>query len=480
MAAVLKKDLDAKEETRSDCEWRQKIQELHRHIDEVVHAFISDQTRELDAASAELSQRMDRIVVQEKRLDDLSHSISRFVEAETKHLAEIGHHMPSDREQKAEDSLMKGEEDPTVLQRIERLWQKATKTFELAKVAKEQEHAAALEEQRRCLLEQASQVELENQHQLSKRDVEIKSLREELEALRKEDVQKEDGKAVLVQEVQVLQEALSNSRKESELMATQLEQLQAAHNRLDYQWNAEREELLRTRDAAQSRLTSLQRSLDEAMTRSDDLEMTCIQRGEKLEQMRTMMDEQELEMSQKIERVQQYVKERQASALAAEKKQQDAEKMAERWQNEVRRCQAEKERLSSLVMELEGRHTGQTEQWQSVVERHRREVNALEDALRKQEFEMKEANTELLSKRDEEHHAKVVLEKQREKERSIALLKKKEQEVHIKDQQLRAAKQRVQELESGLQATPTGGGPSGLEPREARGETSLPPLLSAR
>eukprot|EP00434_Breviolum_minutum_P025346 symbB.v1.2.022396.t1/scaffold1985.1/size93608/5 len=299
------------------------------------------------------------------------------------------------------------------------------------------------------------------------------------QALHGEHADREDVKAALSRELQVLNHELSKSQKECERMAVDLEEAQAAQQRLDYQWSAEREELLRTRDAAQTQLSSLQRSLDEATEKSAKLEVKCAQRAEKLEQMRTMMDEQELEMSQKIERVQQYVKERQAAAVVAEKKQQDAEKMAERWQNEVRRCQVEKERLSSLVMELEGRQTGQVEQWQGAVERHRKEVNALEDALKKQECEMKEANSELLSKRDEEYQAKVALEKQREKERSIALLKKKEQEVHIKDQQLRAAKQRIQELESELRVVSDVSAEK--RPKEVRGgDASLPPLLSAR
>merc|ERR1711948_183895 len=61
---------------------------------------------------------------------------------------------------------------------------------------------------------------------------------------------------------------------------------------------------------------------------------------------------------------------------------------------------------------------------------------------------------ELLQQRDDEYQAKVSLEKQREKDRSIALLKKKEQELQIKDQQLQAAKKRVQELETGCGAMP--------------------------
>ncbi|CAE7365364.1 unnamed protein product [Symbiodinium natans] len=180
--------------------------------------------------------------------------------------------------------------------------------------------------------------------------------------------------------------------------------------------------------------------------------------------------------------VQQYVKERQATALMAEKKQQDAEKMAERWQIEVRRCQAEKDRLAAAVLDMEGRQSGQAQQMQGAVDQHRRQVSALEDALRRKEDQMREQNMELMSRRDEEYQAKVALEKQREKERSIALLKKKEQEVHIKEQQLRAAKQRIQDLESELRSTTTSAGSEKQRPTCNRGDGSaLPPLpLSAR
>merc|ERR1712150_337721 len=70
-------------------------------------------------------------------------------------------------------------------------------------------------------------------------------------------------------------------------------------------------------------------------------------------------------------------------------------------------------------------------------------------ALRAKEEEMRSANLELLQKRDEEYQAKVAHERQREKERSISALRRKEQELQIKDQQLKAAQQRLQELDGG-------------------------------
>merc|ERR1712217_602760 len=165
----------------------------------------------------------------------------------------------------------------------------------------------------------------------------------------------------------------------------------------------------------------------------------------------------EHEMTTKIDRVQQYVKERQTGALHAEKKQQDAERMAERWQSEVRRLQAEKDRLAKLVLDLEGSKSGQATEFHAVFEKHQQEVSSLREALRRKEEEMRGANLELLQQRDEEYQAKVSLEKQREKDRSIALLRKKEQEVHIKDQQLKAARQKIQELETGTKGSALNG-----------------------
>ncbi|CAK0860258.1 unnamed protein product [Prorocentrum cordatum] len=100
---------------------------------------------------------------------------------------------------------------------------------------------------------------------------------------------------------------------------------------------------------------------------------------------------------------------------------------------------------------------------------------------------MRAANQELLKQRDEEYQARVYQEKQQEKSRSIALLKKKEHELQLKDQQLRAVRQRVQELEraAGVQPASTGGKPS-LEPpasgqrrHDPAADGCLPPL-SAR
>merc|ERR1719231_422414 len=101
------------------------------------------------------------------------------------------------------------------------------------------------------------------------------------------------------------------------------------------------------------------------------------------------------------------VKERQAVALAAEKKQQDADRMCERWQREVHKLQAEKDRLASTVLSLETEKNGQTKHLQGAQETHQQQLLELQESLRKKEEEMRAANTELLEKRDAEYQNKI-------------------------------------------------------------------------
>lgn len=266
-------------------------------------------------------------------------------------------------------------------------------------------------------------------------------------------------------------------------VAERLELSNAARSRSDYEWEVERDELIRERSAAQECVVELQESVEAGKEHETELVHLCAERGEKLEQMKKIMDDQEREMTIKIERVQQYVKERQAGALVAEKKQQDAERLADRWQREVQRLQAEKDRLAAVVLDLETHKTGHARQIQGTQEQHQHEVNRIQEALRQKEEEMKTANMELLEKREAELQHKMNLERQREKDRSIALLNKKQQELLVKEQQLKAARQRVQELESGVPcgprpATPDstrGSSAGGRRPVE-KGDAALPRL----
>lgn len=433
--------------------WRSDLQRLHGTIDQVMQSFISSQTRQLDAVAAELVSQRDEILKKERCFTELSDSIAGFVEVEAQRLQGLGFGFctaQEDARHEAYDAELPG---PPALHRINRLWRKATKAFESAHEAKEREMASALEEQRSRLEAQATEAGNRNQQKLEECEAELQNLKKCIEVLAGEGQQKDGVKAALSEEIQTLKSQMGSSEREASVLTAKIEEEETRHKRLEYDWSVEREELARQRSEVEEQLAELQRNMELANERENALTSKCNERGEKLEEMRRIMDEQELEMTQKIDRVQQYVKERQATALLAEKKQQDAEKMAERWQGEVRKCQAEKDRLAALLLELEGRQTGQAQQIKGASERHIQEVSALQESLRRKEQEMREANLELLSRRDEEYQAKVSIEKQREKERSIAQLKKKEQEVQIKDQQLRAAKQRIQELEMGAAAS---------------------------
>lgn len=474
--------------------WRGDLSRLHVTIDQVVQAFISSQTRQLDTVAAELASHRERIMQKERHFTELSDSIASFVEEEAKRLEVWGVTLGSaeaDARHEAYDAELPG---PPALHRINRLWRKATRAFEASREANERESAAALEEQRRDFEARVAAAEARCRELEAERREERAALEARLEALRGEGVEKQGTAEAMSHEVQQLSGLLAATRAELAEMAHRLEQMDVTRCRSEYERGAEREELERLRAEAAAEAEELGRSLAISQDREQDLLHKCAERADKLEQMRRLMDEQEREMTMKIDRVQHYVKERQAGALHAEKKQQDAERMAERWQGEVRRLQAEKDKLAMLVLDLEGRQNGQVSEFRGAWEQHQQEVSALQESLRRKEEEMRSANLELMQKRDDEYQAKVFAEKQREKERSIALLKKKEQEVHIKDQQLKAARHRIQELEASTVATVTPVSTQSGSPTSSRGSTAsrrpfggdgmlppLPPLpLSAR
>mmetsp|Transcript_109333 Transcript_109333/g.193636 ORF Transcript_109333/g.193636 Transcript_109333/m.193636 type:complete len:514 (+) Transcript_109333:90-1631(+) len=455
--------------------WRADLQRLHGTIDQVVQSFIASQTRQLDTVAAELASQTDRIATKERCFTELSDSIAGFVEEEAKRIEFWG--VPfgdaeADARHEAYDADLPG---PPALHRINRLWRQATHAFEAMKEAKERESAKVLTDERSRLEALVSAAEERCEAQRQEHLAEVATLRERLDALHGEGEQRGSEARELSTEVQSLAQRLAAGEAALAESEERLKQAAAARSRSEYEWDAEREELKRSCNAAEAQAVEQERAAENLRQHELKLSRECEERGQKLEEMKRIMDDQEREMTMKIDRVQQYVKERQAGALHAERKQQDAERLAERWQREVARLQADKDRLAALVLDLEGRSTGQAKNLQGFQEQHQQEVARLQDALRHKEEEMRNANIELLQRRDSEYQAKVNLERQREKDRSIALLKKKEQEVQIKDQQLKAARSRIQELESshGVASSPSS--------RGRRGDGSLPPLpLSAR
>eukprot|EP00747_Dinoflagellata_sp_TGD_P212852 gnl/TRDRNA2_/TRDRNA2_85888_c0_seq1.p1 gnl/TRDRNA2_/TRDRNA2_85888_c0~~gnl/TRDRNA2_/TRDRNA2_85888_c0_seq1.p1 ORF type:complete len:532 (+),score=179.25 gnl/TRDRNA2_/TRDRNA2_85888_c0_seq1:108-1703(+) len=470
-AACSSIDLDA---------WRSDLSRLHSTIDQVVQSFISSQTRQLDAVAIELSAQREKISTKEQHFAELSDSIASFVEQEARKLEVWGVPL-DDPEAEARHAAYDAElPGPLALHRIGRLWRKTTKAFEAAKEAREREAGKALEEQRVHLEGLVADAEKRLQMQKGQLDEEIGKLTERIHELQNDGERKCTEVAERSKDVSELMSRLEALEVDLSQSARQLEEAGAAASRKEYEWEAEREELSRKIQTAAQSTTELESAVASGQEREAELERKVAERGCKLQQMQKLMDEQEAEMTQKIERVQQYVKERQAGALHADKKQQDAERLAERWQGEVKRLQAEKDRLAKLVLDLESSHSIQGKNFQGVQEQLKNEANSLREALRKKEEEMRNANFELLHKREGEYQAQVNLERQREKERSLGMLKKKDQEVTIKDQQLRAAQKRIQELEAGQEPSSRGSTP-GISRRGLDKDTGLPPLpLSAR
>lgn len=430
--------------------WKGDLQKLHGTIDQVVQSFISSQTRQLDVVAAELASQRERIVLKEERFTTLSDSIAGFVEEEAKRLEECGialNDPEADARHEAYDAELPG---APALHRINRLWRKATRAFEAAREAEEIRSQQALAVQRSEMEAKLAEAEQRLEFQKGQQAEELKAMEARLQEVSGEGAQASAETERWIEESTKLSADLEVARAALAEKVAQLQDGEATKARAQYEREAERECLAREGSDAQSKAVELERALADAAARERELKLRCDEQVGKLEEMRKVMDDQERELTQKIDRVQQYVKERQTNALHAEKKQQDAERLAERWQSEVRRLQADKDKLAALVLDLEGRQSGQSTEFNGAMEKHRQEVSDLKAALRQKEEDMRAANLELLQQRDNEYQAKVNAEKQREKDRSIALLRKKEQEVHIKDQQLKAAKQRIQDLEASL------------------------------
>lgn len=469
-------------------EWKGDLRRLHMTMDQAVQSFVANQTHQLDAVASELNAQKERIRAKEQCFNQLADSIAGFVETEATRTELWG--LPlvdaeADARHEAYDAELPG---PPALHRINRLWRKMTRAFEVMKQAKEREASKALSNETSRLEALVVAADERCEKLRFEHAAEVEALRLHLDSAHGDEQEKEgelEALAAKLRTVTVKHEAAEAQIVE---MAETLEQSGAARNRADYEWEAEREELIRDRSEAQESVEDLQKDIESSRKHEAELARQCAERGEKLEQMKKIMDDQENEMTMKIERVQQYVKERQAGALVAEKKAQDSEKMCERWQREVQRVQAEKDRLANVVLGLETHKSGQAQHLQGTNDLHQQEVSRLHEALRRKEEEMRAANTELLQQREAEYQTKITAASQREKDRSIALLNKKQQELLIKEQQLKAARQRVQELESAAgvvnrpAASPNSSrGSSSAGRRPPGDDASLPPLpMSAR
>jgi len=464
--------------------WRDDVQRLHMSINHSVQAFIATQTRQIDAIASELISQKDAISAKERCFAELSDSIAGFVENEAARTEYWGLSLveaDADSRHEAYDAELPG---PPALHRINRLWRKMTRAFEVMKEAKDRESSKVLGDERERLEALVAVADERFEALRCEHSAEVEALRLDLEGARSEGHRTLDLVDGMVVELKKATDRHDVAETRVAAMTAQLAQAGYAQNRAGYEWEAEREELIRERAVAQAGVEELQETIEVSQKQEAELVRQVAERGDKLEQMRRIMDEQEREMTVKIDRVQQYVKERQAGALVAEKKQKDAEHLADRWQREVVRLQTEKDRLGNVVLDLETKKSGQAQHFQGTHELHQQELSRLEGAMQIREEEMRSANMELLQQRDSEYQTKITHERQREKDRSIALLNKKQQEMVVKEQQLKAARQRIQELEcSRPGASPSsshGSSVSRRPPGDGR-DVALPPLpLSAR
>merc|ERR1719310_578132 len=90
---------------------------------------------------------------------------------------------------------------------------------------------------------------------------------------------------------------------------------------------------------------------------------------------------QEQELLAKVERVQQYVKERQAGALHAETMHAVAQQSAKSAQEELRRVTADRDRLQRLVLDAEDRARASATRYESRLEEEQRELAEARERL---------------------------------------------------------------------------------------------------
>eukprot|EP00746_Dinoflagellata_sp_MGD_P161969 gnl/MRDRNA2_/MRDRNA2_89326_c0_seq1.p1 gnl/MRDRNA2_/MRDRNA2_89326_c0~~gnl/MRDRNA2_/MRDRNA2_89326_c0_seq1.p1 ORF type:complete len:539 (-),score=185.96 gnl/MRDRNA2_/MRDRNA2_89326_c0_seq1:226-1842(-) len=458
--------------------WHNDLQGMHLQLNSVLQNFVANQSRHIGTVAAELDKQREQMVAKERHTVELSNAIASFVEEEAKKLLIWG--VPLDLDStddliEAYDQELPGAQS---LHRINRMWRKATKAFEAAREVKEKEMAAALDQQRQEHSEELGKIEKQRESDKKEHAAVVAALETRVEELLDQGIQKDSANAVKTKEIEGLAQKLAEANAEIQRQIERVNEGQGVCSRKEYEFEAERDELVRERTEMQSKIKDLEGGIADGVVREEALQEKIKEMSSQLVKMKKDMDDQEQALLTKMDRVQQYVKERQASAMQAEKKLQDAELLAERWQEEVRRLQADQTKLQKAVLDTETRSGGQAHDLQGQLKFKEHENERLREAMREQEKQMRLQQQELLKQREQEYTSKVSLEKEKERDRSMAQLKKKEQEVQIKDQQLKAAKARIQELEAfgGMGA----GGASPRRTKEHFYDQHLPSISSGR
>lgn len=453
--------------------WHNDLQSMHMQLSSVLQCFVSNQSKHIGSVASELEKQREQMISKERHTVDLSNAIASFVEEEAKKLTIWGISLDLD----SQDDLMEAydRELPGAqsLHRINRMWRKAIKAFEAGREAKEREMAAALEKQSHEHAERLATCEKQRESERKEHMDAVAALEKRVEDLLAEGLRKDEVTKVKTQEAEELAQKLAEANAEIENQMQQVKDSQGVCGRKEYEFEAQRDELVRERDELQCKIKDLEEGIADGEKREEALQAKITEMTTQLRSMKKEMDDQEQALLTKVDRVQQYVKERQTSAMHAEKKQQDAELLAERWQAEVKRLQAEKDKLQRAVLDTETRSGGQAQDLQNQLRRYEQENEKLRESMRNQEMRMRDQQSELLQQREQEYTHKVSLEKERERDRSMMQLKKKEQEVQIKDQQLKAARARIQELEA---CTMGAGGASPRRTKENFYDQRLPAI----
>ena len=126
-----------------------------------------------------------------------------------------------------------------------------------------------------------------------------------------------------------------------------------------------------------------------------------------VEDVKRMMAEQEDELLAKVERVQQYVKERQAGALHAETMQAVARSDVSKAQEELRRVIADREKMQRLLLDAEDRARETAAKYEHRIAEIERARKAAEDRATAADRSLRNQNAELLEKQHIDHTAKV-------------------------------------------------------------------------
>lgn len=415
------------------------VRSLTGNLEQVIGAFVAKAAHKFEASHRAAEALEARAALRLRQADDVHADTAAYVNQEVARLeARLG------------SVLVEGAEvsdDPLI--QLQSAWRRAVALLDAQLAAKDDAHAVALrevEDRARADVARAEAAAAEAQRLVAEEETRRleaeKDLATELErkeqllALSRQEAAKAnamaDSSAAGLEEAE---KARLEAREESARAAYDLE---ALHGEIGRAVQAREEVEAAADEAARC-----------AEARIGELENAVAERDAEINDVKEQMVRQEEELLAKIERVQQYVKERGAGALHAETMQAVARADVTKLQNELRRVSGDRDQMQQALLAAEDRATDVTARCDAKLAAQAASISQLEAKLKASENLTREQNWELLQQRDEEHNSKVGLERLREKDRSSALLRRKDQELQVASAQIKALKAKV-----GLEAKP--------------------------